>query len=211
MSKIEIAKNWLRDGHNVANLVMGLVLSGFLIAFSTGAMAQSGNVYGDRGAQVLSSATRAIVLQTRVVSVEPQDPTRYAGAAAGAAIGGGLGALAGKKSNGAQAVLGLVGATLGGLAGSKLANNWGANSAVEYIVQTVNADGREGQIVSITQPNPAEVIGAGEPVYLINTVGTMRVVRMQMLQPPHTIAPMMEAPRAHPSVHQVDYQLSGRF
>lgn len=198
-------------GHKVANWLMALVAIGFLIAFSSGAMAQSGNVYGDRGAQVLSNATRGIVLQTRTVAVQPQDPTRYAGAAAGAALGGGLGAMAGKKSNAAQAVLGVVGATLGGLAGAQLANHWGSSRAVEYIVQTVHSDGREGNVVAITQPDPGEIISAGEAVYLINTLGVMRVVRMQMLQAPHAITPLTEAPRAQPSVHPVDYQLSGRL
>lgn len=208
MSKNETAM-YLR-GHKLANRLMALIAIGFLLAFSSGVMAQSGSVYGDRGAQVLSNATRAIVLQTRAVSVQPQDPTRYAGAAAGAALGGGLGAMAGKKSNAAQAVLGVVGATLGGLAGAQLANQWGSTRAVEYIVQTVHADGREGSLMSITQPDPGEIIGAGEAVYLINTLGVTRVVRMQMLHP-HAVTPMTEAPRAQPSVHTVDYQLSGRF
>lgn len=204
---------FFKDGHRVANAMMILVLAGFAIAAVTPAFAQSGSVYGERGAQVLSNVTRAVVLQTRPIHVEPQSQDRYAGAAAGAALGGGLGAYIGRKNTAAQAVLGVVGASLGGLAGSKAANSWSADRAVEYIVQVINMDGSQGPIYAIAQPDPGELISAGEPVYLLNTTGTMRVVRAQHQVVPAPVQqrnPASDMPSGRPMVH-VDYQLSGRF
>jgi outer membrane lipoprotein SlyB len=99
------------------------IFVGVLIAFCTGALAQSGNVY--YSGQVASPVLKGKILQAREVAVQAQDSTRYAGAAAGAALGGGLGAWAGRHSRGASTVLGLVGASLGGVAGNSAAQHWG--------------------------------------------------------------------------------------
>ena len=202
-----------KDGHRVAEAMTYLALLGFLLVAAVPAFAQSGSVYGDRSAQVLSNVTRAVVLQTRVVHVEPQNQDRYAGAAAGAALDDGIGAYLGRKSNAAQAVLGVVGASLGGLAGSKAANSWGSDRAMEYVVQVINTDGSQGPIYAITQPDPGEILSAGDPVYLLSTAGTMRVVRAQhqlVPAPAQQRAPTSDPAASRPMFH-VDYQLSGRF
>lgn len=147
-----------------------------LLGLATGALAQSGNVYGDRSAQAASPVLRAVVLQVRDVAVQTDNTTRYAGTAAGAALGGGIGAAIGRKSSTAQAVFALVGSTLGGLAGNRVTESLAAVQAVEYIV-SVASPGHAPAEMAITQPSPSERLNAGEQALLINTQGTWRVVR----------------------------------
>lgn len=148
-----------------------------LMGFATGAFAQSGSVYSLRGAQTASPVARAVVLQSREVAVEAPNPVRYSGAATGAALGGALGAALGHSSARSQVALGLIGATLGGLSGQLVAENYGGTRAVEYIVQTEQDGQRPGRVIAITQPEPGPSLTAGDQVYLIQTSGTWRVVR----------------------------------
>lgn len=175
----------LKDGRKVAHALSWIILAGVLLAMASGALAQSGDVYGERGAQVASTVRTAIVLQSRPVRVQADDQTRYAGTAAGGALVGGLGARLGRSSNTATVVLGLAGASLGSLAGAKLATTLGGSDATEFIVQEVTVDGRSGQITAITQPAPSEPINAGDMVYLVNTIGTWRVVRARQVHVPN--------------------------
>lgn len=212
VSKNEIVA-FLKDGNRVAEWFSFVVLAGVLLFAATGAFAQSGNVYGDRGSQTVSTVTRAVVLQSRIVKVAAESPTRYAGAGAGAALGGAIGASLGTHSYAAQTALGLVGAALGGVAGNNAADTLGGTRAVEFIVQVVRPDSSLGETLAITQPDPADVIGTGELVYLINTAGTWRVVRMQSASAPRpeTTLPMGDVQRTNPGVLMVDVQGSGRY
>jgi len=157
-----------------------MIAFGVALGFASGAFAQSGNVYSDRGSQQASEVTRAVILQTRDVLVEPQNSTRYAGGAAGAALGGGVGALLGRKDSKASTVLGLVGATLGGVVGNHVAQSWGATKSVEYIVKTEGDQRTPSRSLAITQPEPGPSLAAGDYVYLIQTGGTWRVVKAQL-------------------------------
>lgn len=155
-------------------LLIGIV---FLCLFSSGAFAQSGNVYGERSVQSSSPVTRATVLQVREVRQEVQQSTRYGGMAAGAALGGALGASLGNNASyGAQSALGLLGGILGGMSGQAVAERVGGTVALEYIVQTVATGYRPSEIVAITQPLPGPVVNAGDQVYLIQTNGMWRVI-----------------------------------
>lgn len=167
------------------------IFAGVLLAMASGAFAQSANVYSERGSQRASAVTRAVVLQSRAVHVEPQNTTRYAGSAAGAAIGGGLGAYLGRKSNGTAAALGLVGAAIGGLAGNQAADRFGGTLAVEYIVEVEGDQRRPAQRMAITQPEPGPALAAGDLVYLIETAGTWRVVKAHSVHvaPAELLAP----------------------
>lgn len=216
MSKQEIIAV-LKDGRRVSHWVASTVLVGMLLLMGTGAMAQSGSIYGERGAQQASPVTRAIVLQTRAVEVQADATTRYAGGGAGAALGAALGAKLGKNSNSTATALGLVGAAIGGLGGAKLADKLGSTRTIEYIVQTYRSDGSQGEVLAIAQPDPGQSIGAGEPVYLINTSGTWRVVvRLQSASAP---AAAPQAPTGYggqrPSLLQgidmVESMTAGRF
>lgn len=191
-----------------------MIFAGVLLAMATGALAQSGNVYSERGSQRASAVTRAVVLQARAVQVEPRDMTRYAGSAAGAAIGGGLGAYLGRKSNGTAAALGIVGAAIGGLAGNQAADRFGGTFAVEYIVEVEGDQRRPMQRMAITQPEPGPALAAGDLVYLIETAGTWRVVKahsVQVAPAEHPVPPAMSdraresAPRSS-HIREVRYQ-----
>lgn len=155
-------------------LMIGIV---FLCLLSSGAFAQSGNVYRESSVQSSSPVTRGTVLQVREVRQEIQQPTRYGGMAAGAALGGALGASLGNNASyGAQSALGLLGGILGGMGGQAVAERVGGTVALEYIVQTVATGYRPSEIVAITQPLPGPVVNAGDQVYLIQTNGMWRVI-----------------------------------
>jgi outer membrane lipoprotein SlyB len=211
MSRNEVF-GFLKDGNKVAEAVSVLLLIGFLLFAAGGAFAQSGSVYSERGSQTSSYVNRAVVLQTRIVKVETETPTRYAGAAAGAALGGALGVKLGHNSSAASTVLGLIGASIGGLGGAKAADALGGSRAIEYVVQVLRHDSTLGEVMAITQPDPAESISAGDAVFLINTVGTWRVVKMQGgLPQPVTQAPTRDSRIADPGVLLMGAQLSSRL
>lgn len=213
--KTQKAASLLKDPQNwIYMIAVGVVLG-----FASGAFAQSGSVYSERGSQQASEVIRAVILQTREVLVEPQNTARYAGGVVGAAIGGGLGAMLGRKDSRASTVLGLVGATLGGVAGDRAAQSWAATKSVEYIVQTHSDQRVPPRRLAITQPEPGPVLVAGDHVYLIQTGGTWRVVKDQLapVEPAsRTQAPQPEgahepAPQGRSSLREVGFMPTDRL
>lgn len=177
----------------------------FIVGFAGGAFGQSGNVYTERSVQQSAQVLRGRIVQAREVLVQHSDSTRYAGGTAGAALGGGAGAWLGRSSRGAQAVLGIAGAALGGVAGSNAGQNLNASRAIEYIVEAEGDRFHPGlRMMSIVQPEPGPILGAGEAVYLIQNGATWRVIRAMDTAPAAaTPALARDEPRsARPSLQE---------
>lgn len=146
------------------------------LAIASSAFGQSRSVYSEGTVQVPSqSVVVATVLQWTEVKVQTQQNTKYAGVAAGSALGGGLGAAVGGKPS-TKAILGLVGAVLGGLGGQEAAERLGGAKAYEYFLKTEGDSRRRSEVIMITQPEPQRSLNAGDQVYLVATRGTWRIV-----------------------------------
>lgn len=140
------------------------------------AAAQSGSVYGERGAQTVQQVTRGVVLQLRDVKVQPSQQAGYIGTSAGAALGGLIGvALGNNSSSAARGVLGILGATLGGVGGQAAAEHMGSGNAVEILVET-QGQYNGTQVIAIVQPLPAPDVFVGQAVLVLNEGGKSRVI-----------------------------------
>lgn len=195
----------LKDPQNWINVLLCI---GFVVALLAPheTWAQSGNVYSPRSVQMASPVTRGIILQTREVSVSPDQTNRYGGMGVGASLGGAVGMrLAKGQSNSTRAALGLVGAILGGLGGQKVTDSIGGPKAIEYIVQTVPVGREQARVMAITQPEPGPTLSAGAPVYLVQTGATWRVLA-QYVPPRPTVTSHPEQRRSDDLVLQRSYR-----
>lgn len=143
------------------------------LAFSTGAMAQSG--YGYNAAQLRGNVQDATVVQTRNVQVEQPG---YQERTVGTAIGGVLGAVvanaaAGKRTSTTSRVIATgLGAAFGGYAGNKITQQIAKKDAQEVIIQLPN-----GQMTAVVQPMPADQLNPGDSVRVLQQGGQTRVIR----------------------------------
>jgi len=141
-------------------LVSAALLSGCLAA------PKGGSIYEPREHLGVGRAHPGVVVQTRVVRLAPDNRI----VAAGGAIGGTLGGVAGAKMAGNSGRTGaLVGSVLGGIAGAGLAAQQGME-AHEIIVRM-----ESGTVLSVVQRDGAPV-AAGQPVWVIGTGANTRVV-----------------------------------
>ncbi len=168
-----------------------IILVMFLVGMSTGVFGQSANVYGERGAQVRSGVQQGTILQVRMVKVEVDSTTRNAATAVGGALAGGVGAHLGRRNNAVATALAVAAGGFGAIAGRELATAWGGTPAREYVIRMAG-----GAIIAVTQPEPGEDLRAGEEVFVIDTQGTQRVVRIQnYVQQPAATHPVVATPQ----------------
>ena len=152
-------------------LTTGGIMRFFFIIFAvllSGCFAtpKGGSVYEPREHLGVGRAQPAVVVQTRLVRLAPDDRM----IAAGGAIGGTLGGVAGAKMAGNSGRAGaFVGSVLGGIAGAGLAAQQTVH-AHEIIVRMEN-----GNTLSVVQRDGAPV-AAGQAVWVIGTGANTRVV-----------------------------------
>ena len=147
---------------------MRFFLSFFFAALLSGCFAapKGGGIYEPREHLGVGRAQPAVVVQTRLVRLAPDDRV----IAAGGAIGGTLGGIAGAKVAGNSGRAGaFVGSVLGGIAGAGLA----AQQTVEAHEIVVRMD--SGAVVAVVQRDGAPV-APGQPVWVIGTGANTRVV-----------------------------------
>lgn len=137
------------------------------------AHAQSGNVYGHQQAQSYSVTETAVVLQVTMREVQPSWQARTAGAGIGAALAA---VVASKAAPNNRYAATLLAAPLGALAGERITNATAGSEAQEIVLRVNTQAG--SRIVTIVQPAPFDPVVAGSSVYVINTQGTYRVVRI---------------------------------
>lgn len=170
---INASSNRKNGWHVLYMLAMSSMLAIGLCAVSRTAFAQSGNVYGNGQAQTYSTTEEAVVLQANIRSVAPSTTTQVAGSGIGAAIGGLIASRAGNN----QPVATLIGATIGGILGNRVTDKVADNTAQEIVLKVTFPGTNQYRIVTVVQPAPFDPVVAGQPVFLINSAGTYRVVR----------------------------------
>lgn len=163
---------------SLVNRVTAVVMMVALIVvfgFAPGAHAQSGNVYGNGQAQTLSSAEEGIVLQVSIKRVEPSGLARTGGATVGALFGGLLGS---NMDYQARAAVGMLGATVGGFAGERVANAAFSSDAQEIVIGLKDPrTGNLNRVVTVVQPQPFDAVAQNDQVLVINSGGKYRVIK----------------------------------
>lgn len=176
ISKIDFKEKFILNEY--VWLVFTVVFLALLFA-NEPAHAQSGNVYRNSGAQAAQNVTRGVVVGTRMVETQARDSTRQVGSVIGAALGGGIASQMGNQNNYAsRAVLGLIGAALGGFGGNMAAESIGNTRSVEILVQLRGRNG-EDQILGVVQPLPGPDVVIGQQVLVLNERGMNRVIPAQ--------------------------------
>lgn len=172
-----LQKSFGVDAPIVLSSVLGLLFVALMmVLFPNEAKAQAGDVYRDSGAQTMQNVTRGVVLQLREVKVQPRAQSGYAGAAAGASVGGLLANRLGSNSDATtRGVLSILGAALGGIGGQVAAEHIGAETAVEILVE-VQESNRQPRLMAVVQPLPAPDVQVGQMVYVLNEGGKNRVI-----------------------------------
>lgn len=192
-SLIELSQ---KDSTIIKDCAMALVFVIGLIFFEH-AHAQSGNVYRNSGAQVAQTVKRGTVIGVRGVAVEPRDAGKGVGSVVGATLGGLLGAKLAENGNTyAQSGAALIGAALGGLGGNLAAEKAGQNDAIEILVHLVGRNG-DDQVLAVVQPLPGPDVSIGQEVLVLNDRGQNRVIPSQLPRQAPAAAP--ERPMDSPS------------
>lgn len=147
---------------------MRLLFVFFLAALLSGCFAapKGGSVYEPREHLGVGRPQPGVVIQTRTVRLAPDDRMIAAGGAIGATLGGVAGAKMAGNSGRAGA---FVGSVLGGIAGAGLA----AQQTVDAHEIVVRMD--SGSTVSVVQRDGAPV-ASGQAVWVIGTGINTRVV-----------------------------------
>lgn len=137
----------------------------------TGNAQGSGNVYERPQTQVWGSVLEGTVLQVETRQVESTWQARGVGASVGSALGF---ALARQHSgNGAAAV---VGTTLGGLVGERIANQ-AAMADAQEIVLKLSKPHNGMEIITVVQPAPFSAVAPGDQVLIAQSAGKTRVIK----------------------------------
>ena len=144
-------------------------------ALSLGACATSSpDVVSRNDAQRMSTVIEAVVLSTRLVTVDGSQ------SGLGAATGGVIGGIAGSSVGGSREgmVVGVIGAVVGGVIGNATERAATREEGLEILVQLRNGDRR-----SVVQARAAESFAPGDPVILVTTGGRVRVTKAPMVAP----------------------------
>lgn len=149
----------------VVSLSLGLFTSG---AWAWGQNSPDAGVYGIGNSMTLGSVYEGTVVNVRPVRIESTNTATYTGRATGAALGGLLGSRIG-QGNGRIAT-GLLGVMLGGVAGDAISDRFAGYTGTEIVIAV-----GDHRLVSVTQAG-AMVFFEGEPVYVIESGGTTRVI-----------------------------------
>ncbi len=121
----------------------------------------SPNSYASNAAQLANKVDQGIVVGVRPVLINA-DTTL--GTGTGAAAGGIAGSSIGGGSVGALGALG--GSVTGGIVGNVVSHTAGDTDGFEYIVRKTNGDKTNGDLMSVTQKDPAP-LGIGAHVLII--------------------------------------------
>lgn len=141
----------------------------FMVSFGVIAGDLSGNHYGRGNALQVSEVYLGTVIQARPVTLAATEPMdRYAGAAAGAALGGLLAQNVGQGKG--RIAAGIVGAMLGGYAGDAIAKGMTTREGIEVVVKFDN-----GRTLAIVQEADT-AFAPGQRVMLVAGQGQARVV-----------------------------------
>lgn len=159
-------------------LVVYIAAVAVVLGFAPGAHAQSGNVYGNLQAQVMSPTLKGVVLQASMKMVQPSGITRTGGAAVGGLLGGLMG---NHLSSQGKAVVSILGTTIGGFVGERVANAAFSSRAQELVIGLYNPQtGALNSTVTVVQPEPFEAMSPNQQVIISNTNGVFRVIKVNM-------------------------------
>jgi outer membrane lipoprotein SlyB len=185
---------------NLFGLLAEVAVVFAMVVFATNTFAQTGNVYD--GGQRAQSVLGGTVVSIREVTVNPSTRATQVGTATGAAFGGAVGYALAKntKNTSARMALGILGAGLGGLGGSAVADRMGQNTAIEIVVAIPTERGNP-RLMAVVQPLPAPQVGIGQAVLVLNDRGVNRIIpQAQPVAPITYQAPAVYqvAPQAYP-------------
>lgn len=134
-------------------------------------MAQAGSVYDRTQTQVWGAVLEGTVLQVETRQVESSWQARGVGASVGSALGF---ALARQHSNAGAATL--LGTTLGGLVGERIANQAAMTDAQEIVLR-LNKPHNGMEIITVVQPAPFSAVAPGDQVLIAQSAGKTRVIK----------------------------------
>ena len=134
-------------------------------------MAQAGNVYDRSQTQVWATVFEGTVLQVQSRTLESSWQARGVGASVGSALGF---ALARQHSNAGAATL--LGATLGGLVGERIANQAAVTGAQEIVLRLYKPHNGM-HIITVVQPAPFSALAPGDQVLVSQSAGKTRVIK----------------------------------
>jgi outer membrane lipoprotein SlyB len=119
-----------------------------------------------------------VVLQVSIKQTQASWQARTGGAASG----GFLGAMIGDSLGGdyqTKNILRAVGAIAGGIAGERVADQAASSDAQEIVVGIFNtATGSISRVITVIQPAPFESLSQRDKVLVVNTNGTVRVIKV---------------------------------
>lgn len=158
-----------------ASIVAALTVL-IIVLMPNQARAQSGSVYSY--GQTTQSVSYGVVLGLREVQVAKTDNAMSGvnpGTVVGATLGGLAGSALGRTSNWqGQAALTTIGATLGGLAGKRVSDAPTVQPAVEVLVQTGTP--QQPQVTAVVQPYPGPTLAVGQRVAVLGSGTQVRVI-----------------------------------
>jgi outer membrane lipoprotein SlyB len=140
------------------------------------AFAQAGSVYDRNQVQIWGTVLEGTVLQVQTRQVQTrQVQSSWQARGVGASVGSALGfALARQHSNNSAAAV--LGTTLGGLAGERIANQVAQDEAQEIVLRLVKPhNGME--IITVVQPAPFSAVAPGDQVLIAQSAGKTRVIK----------------------------------
>lgn len=152
-------------------LIRGACVALMLSCIGLQAFAQAGSVYDRNQVQIWGTVLEGTVLQVQTRQVQSSWQARGVGASVGSALGF---ALARQHSNNSAAAV--LGTTLGGLAGERIANQVAKDEAQEIVLRLVKPhNGME--IITVVQPAPFSEVAPGDQVLIAQSAGKTRVIK----------------------------------
>lgn len=152
-------------------LIRGACVALMLSCIGLQAFAQAGSVYDRNQVQIWGTVLEGTVLQVQTRQVQSSWQARGVGASVGSALGF---ALARQHSNNSAAAV--LGTTLGGLAGERIANQVAQDEAQEIVLRLVKPhNGME--IITVVQPAPFSAVAPGDQVLIAQSAGKTRVIK----------------------------------
>lgn len=152
-------------------LIRGACVALMLSCIGLQAFAQAGSVYDRNQVQIWGTVLEGTVLQVQTRQVQSSWQARGVGASVGSALGF---ALARQHSNNSAAAV--LGTTLGGLAGERIANQVAKDEAQEIVLRLVKPhNGME--IITVVQPAPFSAVAPGDQVLIAQSAGKTRVIK----------------------------------
>jgi outer membrane lipoprotein SlyB len=134
-------------------------------------MAQAGSVYDRNQTQVWGTVLEGTVLQVEVRQVESSWQSRGVGASVGSVLGY---ALASQHSNAGAATV--LGTTLGGLVGERIANQAAMTEAQEIVLR-LNKPHNGMDVITVVQPAPFSAVAPGDQILVTQSAGKTRVIK----------------------------------